>query len=82
MWPSAAAVELEPEGEEFCHGINKRGRRKHGKKDLCEKMKQHVRYNNVLDDDGVSYLEEAVSVLHLNHEEACREEECVFPRFG
>ncbi|KAL2597676.1 hypothetical protein AAZV13_11G178000 [Glycine max] len=28
----------------------------------CEKLKRHVRYNNVLDDSGVNYLEEAVSV--------------------
>ncbi|TKY47168.1 Chromodomain-helicase-DNA-binding protein 4 [Spatholobus suberectus] len=28
----------------------------------CEKLKRHVRYKNVLDDDGVNYLEEVVSV--------------------
>ncbi|XP_025980222.1 uncharacterized protein [Glycine max] len=38
----------------------------------CEKLKRHVRYNNVLDDGGVNYLEEAVSVLEaLDGDKEC-----------
>ncbi|KAK7387243.1 hypothetical protein VNO78_27883 [Psophocarpus tetragonolobus] len=33
-----------------------------GKIIQCEKLKRHVRYNNLLDDDGVNYLVEVVNV--------------------